>query len=110
MCAPQQPEGDAHGGGKQGYLMQYFAEHKPKGVAISCITFRTSEQDEKASDDASHDFLRQRNNPGPDLVQIPVRENGKPIKYNMRTTGRARACLRKYEDSARTMPKPNILL
>ena len=57
MCAPQKPEGDAHGGGKQRHLMHYFAEHKPKGVAKSCPTYRAAGQDEKASNGANQEYL-----------------------------------------------------
>ena len=54
--------------------MQNFAEHKPRGVAKSCPTYRAAGQNEIASGGTHHDSLRQRDNPGPDLVKISIRE------------------------------------
>ena len=91
--------------------MQYFAEYNPWGGGEkSCPTYRAAGHDEKAPDGVKHGVLRQRNKPGPDLVQIPIRENGKQIQYNMRTTGRVRSCLGRYEDSAKMIVKPNNFL
>ena len=55
--------------------MQYYSKHKPEGGDTrSYPTCRAVWQDEKATDDASHDFLRQRSKSRPDLMQIPIRE------------------------------------
>ena len=91
--------------------MQFVSEHSPKrGGSKSCPTYRAAEQDEKASDGLKHDLLRQRNDPGPELVQIPIQENEKQIEHDMGTTGRIRAQLGRYEDSAKIILKPNTLL
>ena len=58
-------------------LMQYFAENNPRGGAKSCPTYRAAGQDVTTSDGLNHGALRQRNKPGPDLLQMPIREKGK---------------------------------
>ena len=58
---------------------------------------------EKVSDYGKYDLMAAKRVRDQILVQIPIRENGKQIKFNIATTGKFRAPLEKDDVSGKNM-------